>query len=185
MVTIFRKTDAIGRFGGDEFVVLMTSLSHYEVAKTKADEVVKSVVFKCAQKLHIEVSISVGVAACEETDSFDTLFARADQALYEAKNTGKAKVVVYGSRICAVCVDMNDKKEKDSQEFFDYLMKSNGERECPIVAICEENNMEQIKQCMEFEPNEIITLPPEMDTIKRRISRVVLLGISKNKEFFQ
>ncbi len=98
----FRTTDLIGRFGGDEFVVLMTGLSKQGVARRKADEVIRSVMFACSKLDHINVSISVGIAASEPDDNFNTVFARADQALYDAKTSGKAKTVYYGETVSSV-----------------------------------------------------------------------------------
>ena len=105
LTNAFRKTDVIGRFGGDEFVVLMTKLPSLEVARLKAAEIIKSVMFSCSKQLHISTSISVGISYSEHGDTVDTLFARADQALYEAKSTGKNKAVVYGEKVPPIIDD--------------------------------------------------------------------------------
>ncbi|MDD3222561.1 MAG: EAL domain-containing protein [Lachnospiraceae bacterium] len=99
LLSAFRNTDIVGRFGGDEFVVLMTRIPNMEIAKRKAAELVKNVLLTCTKQLNINASISIGLAFSEEGDTMDTLFARADQALYEAKNSGRAKVVVYGEEV--------------------------------------------------------------------------------------
>ena len=98
----FRKTDIISRFGGDEFVVMMTQLTDDTVARRKAEEVIKSVVSACIKKYGITASASIGIARTSATDTQDTLFKKADQALYEAKQTGKAKVVIYGECVPAI-----------------------------------------------------------------------------------
>lgn len=113
----FRKTDIVGRFGGDEFVVMMTQLSNKSVARRKAEEVTKSAMYACLKQLHLDISISIGIAFSTETDTHDSMFERADRALYEAKRTGKAKVVVDGEQVPAI--------EDDCK---------------PVIAICSENS---------------------------------------------
>jgi two-component system cell cycle response regulator len=44
------------------------------------------------------ITISAGVAVAEAGDTVDTLLQRADDALYEAKNGGRNRVVAHGSR---------------------------------------------------------------------------------------
>ncbi|MDD2980619.1 MAG: EAL domain-containing protein [Hespellia sp.] len=94
----FRKTDLIGRFGGDEFIILVHNLSNVDAARRKADEIIKGIMLTGARR-QIQISASIGLARCEQADTFDTVFARADQALYDAKNTGKGKVVIYGEQV--------------------------------------------------------------------------------------
>lgn len=117
LMTSIRKTDTLGRFGGDEFIVLMTSFPNIDVAKRKAEDILKTITFSCAEQLHIDIGISIGIASYVSEDSFDTLFARADQALFDAKNNGKARVMVYGEKVPPISDD--DK---------------------PLVVICGENH---------------------------------------------
>ena len=87
----------IGRYAGDEFVVLLTQSTGSE-AREVADRVVAAV-----RDLKIPlrertgvlgVTLSVGVAAAEpEQHDFESLFAAADRALYEAKRRGRDTVV--------------------------------------------------------------------------------------------
>ncbi len=83
----------------------MTKLSTRESAKRKANEINKAVVFACRQKLNMNVSISIGLSFFEKNDTMETLFARADQALYEAKNNGKGRCVVYGEKVPPILDD--------------------------------------------------------------------------------
>ena len=105
LTNAFRKTDIVGRFGGDEFVVLMTKIQGKDIAKIKAAEVIKSVLFNCAKLFNIHTSISIGLALSEENDSLDSLFSRADEALYEAKRTGKGKYIVSGETVPPIADD--------------------------------------------------------------------------------
>ena len=87
---ILRPTDVIGRYGGDEFVVI---LPH-----TEQDAVV-AIGQRIIERLHqielgeqLTVSASFGVAALKPDDSFRSLFERADAALYRAKQQGRSQV---------------------------------------------------------------------------------------------
>jgi len=86
-----RATDLFARWGGEEFVILFNNIS-LKSAKLKADEIRKQI-----QSLkHITaggVTASFGVAEIKEDDTMKTLLRRADEALYEAKESGRNCVV--------------------------------------------------------------------------------------------
>lgn len=224
----FRKTDVLGRFGGDEFIVLMASLPNQEIARRKADEVVKSVIFNCAEQNQLSISISIGIAFNEKNDTIDTIFARADQALYDAKSTGKGKIVTYGEevppienddkpvilicgedpqlypsialaygssvafanvtsleklkesfaayreRICVICMDTQKKIMEDSDEFYQYVLEQGGGDTIPIIAVCKEGDMNAVKEALKMKIQDILTLPPQIDVIQRRLSRTIM-----------
>jgi len=88
-----RVTDVVGRWGGEEFVVICENTdidSAYVAAEhirryienTKHDKVGKK-------------TVSIGVAEFEDDDTLSTIFKKADEALYEAKHSGKNRVVKY------------------------------------------------------------------------------------------
>jgi diguanylate cyclase (GGDEF)-like protein/PAS domain S-box-containing protein len=92
-----RKIDLVGRYGGDEFVALLP-----ETPVEKATRVVERLRARVAQKtLRFEgqavlVSISIGVAGCDETClRLETLLSHADAALYDAKQAGRNRVAVW------------------------------------------------------------------------------------------
>lgn len=87
----------IGRYAGDEFVVLLTQATGTE-AREIASRLVTSVrEFKVPvrdRQNTLSVTLSVGVAAAEPNQhDFESLFASADRALYEAKRRGRDTVV--------------------------------------------------------------------------------------------
>lgn len=87
---IFRPNDCIGRFGGDEFVVIVDSLPNMEVVVRKAEQI-KQIAFNLTVegKGHI-VTASIGIAIAPQNGrDYDTLFASADKAVYHVKNSGK------------------------------------------------------------------------------------------------
>ena len=94
LTSTIRSTDLIARFGGEEFVLLLT-----ETGRKEAVELIEHLrISVAAQPLQADdgqpfgLTISVGVAALEnddENDSGSRLLVRADQALYRAKNGGR------------------------------------------------------------------------------------------------
>ncbi len=102
----FRKTDVVGRYGGDVFVVMMTKLFSEESAKSKASEIIKEVAVACTKQINVEAFISVGISFSEPGDTIDTLFSRADSALYQVKSTVKGRFSVYGEEVPAVIDDI-------------------------------------------------------------------------------
>ena len=85
----FNENCYTGRFGGDEFIVLINNLSHQEV-KTKFKNLFGY--FDNNTIMGIELKISVGIAtATPENDLFDVkkLMKAADISLYESKQKGK------------------------------------------------------------------------------------------------
>ena len=95
---IFRKEDVCGRFGGEEFVVILpaTNAQNAMIPAEKLREAIKAAGFESQDGEPFTVTVSIGVAELEETEeSIDELINRADIALYEAKQTGKDRTVVY------------------------------------------------------------------------------------------
>ena len=224
----FRKTDIIGRFGGDEFVVLMTQLPDSHVARKKAEEIIKSVLFRCLKQLNVSASVSVGIAISGDRDTQLSLFEKADQALYEAKRTGKAKAVIYGervppirdddrpiilicsedpqvypaialaygegadfanitsfdalrqafasykSRIRTICLDMQKKRMEDSDAFYRFLVENGAGEEIPILAFCQDGNLQQMRDALELQITDLLSLPPHIDILQHKIAAAIM-----------
>lgn len=93
---ILRETDLIGRWGGDEFVLIFAATC-LESAATVAERLRKLIqnTRLVYHKHEISLSISIGVAQVLEGDqSIEKLFNRADKAMYKAKKTGGNAVSV-------------------------------------------------------------------------------------------
>ncbi len=87
---IFRPNDCIGRFGGDEFVVIVDSLPNMEVVIRKAEQI-KQIAFNLTvegKSRFVTASIGIAIAPQNGRD-YDSLFAAADKAVYHVKNNGK------------------------------------------------------------------------------------------------
>lgn len=86
----FRVGDAVGRFGGDEFVVLLVDLPDPSTAERKALQVMQETMKIELDGKNIGVSVSIGIAlAPHDGMTYDDLFQKADQALYNVKSQGR------------------------------------------------------------------------------------------------
>jgi diguanylate cyclase (GGDEF)-like protein/PAS domain S-box-containing protein len=87
-----RKTDLFVRWGGEEFLLItpQTNLAHAEALAEKIRLSVQTARFGEVKQL----SISCGVTDMKDKETMEELMVRVDEALYEAKNTGRNKVVI-------------------------------------------------------------------------------------------
>ena len=94
-----RSSDTAARFGGEEFVVLLPRTDE-EGAKTVADRIRNSFkeVSVDADGERVRTTVSIGVATWRGEGSVEEVIKKADEALYEAKRTGKDRVVVFRDR---------------------------------------------------------------------------------------
>lgn len=93
-----RTTDRLGRYGGEEFLMLLTVTSDETVACVAAERVREATATHdwAAVAPGLKVTVSAGVALCRQGETTEQLFDRADQALYEAKRGGRNRVSVSG-----------------------------------------------------------------------------------------
>ena len=92
-----RDNDMLVRWGGDEFVILITGTTDqaFPIACRLLDAVLTSDFPQGrAQDTIPGISISCGVAGYVPGDTLDSLMARADKAMYQAKHEGRNRVVV-------------------------------------------------------------------------------------------
>lgn len=89
-----RSNDVISRWGGEEFLVLLTEISP-KYAEKIAEKLRYSVEHDQPIKALIDKSltVSIGVVHCHKNKSMEYWLDEADQRLYEAKNAGRNKVV--------------------------------------------------------------------------------------------
>ncbi len=89
-----RKSDFIGRFGGEEFVLLMpgTSLEQGEAVLNQLRMDIRDCPFHFKND-RVTVTISLGYTALNQGDKLEQVFDRADQAMYKAKQQGRDRVV--------------------------------------------------------------------------------------------
>jgi diguanylate cyclase (GGDEF)-like protein/PAS domain S-box-containing protein len=89
-----RASDTVARIGGDEFVVLIESVTNLDEVLVVAGKLVQSLVDEQVGLGLGLPGVSVGVALSEETSNADTLLRQADAAMYSAKQAGRSRVEV-------------------------------------------------------------------------------------------
>lgn len=90
-----RTTDVFARFGGEEFVVLLnnTNRSGALLLAEKIRQHIENTPSYIDGK-EIRYTSSIGVTSLTKRDDKESLFKRADKALYQAKNNGRNRVVL-------------------------------------------------------------------------------------------
>jgi len=92
-----RKQDVIGRFGGEEFIVLLPDMVKQQ-AQEVAEELrvaVENYEFHTGLPKMEKLTISIGVSSSEKGDTLQELFRQADLALYSAKDSGRNYVCIF------------------------------------------------------------------------------------------
>jgi len=89
-----RESDTIFRIGGEEFVLILPNTSVEQAAPTieKLRKAVSNSGFRFKED-KVTIHISAGLTQVNEQDTEESIFERADKALYEAKETGRNKLV--------------------------------------------------------------------------------------------
>ena len=87
-----RPNDLLGRFGGDEFVIVLPN-TNLAAAAQVAERILEALQYVRVANLE-RLSASFGVAELQAEDDYSRLFMRADQALYRAKYQGRHCVAV-------------------------------------------------------------------------------------------
>lgn len=87
-----RQSDALGRWGGEEFLILLPQIN--VAAATNVAEKLRQAIFTAEFGLDEPLSISLGVADLQRGESAGDWIKRADQALYDAKHLGRNQVAL-------------------------------------------------------------------------------------------
>ncbi len=90
---LVRREDLFGRIGGEEFLLVLAETERTALLQL-AERVREAVAASpcLMDEIEIPVTVSIGVAMQQGETEVDTLVARADHALYEAKRTGRNRV---------------------------------------------------------------------------------------------
>ena len=95
LVKALRKVDTCGRYGGEEFVALLPETD--SPASLQVVERVRATIaqasFAVGNALDLRVTVSIGLCAMSQDETLEQLLIRADSALYEAKRSGRNRVV--------------------------------------------------------------------------------------------
>ena len=93
----FSGSDVVGRIGGDEFVIFVRDVEHRKDVYEKTDALVNTISAKENLSIPDNVTISIGLAFSDGTEQdYSALFAKADEALYSSKHSGKSCYSEYG-----------------------------------------------------------------------------------------
>ncbi len=90
-----RETDMVGRYGGEEFLIILPNTRLNEAIEQAARlcKLVREAEFDVGQKSHLTISIGVAEYRIGE-ETWQKFLSRADMALYEAKNKGRDRWAV-------------------------------------------------------------------------------------------
>ena len=96
--SILRDFDVCGRIGGEEFLILLPETNKeesQEVAERIRHFIEVAKISLTNDKPPVQVTVSIGLSSLlSKEDSIDAIINRADQALYNAKNTGRNRVCI-------------------------------------------------------------------------------------------
>ena len=81
--SLLRETDHLSRFGGDEFMAVLPN------ASTEQTLQIAERINQAGKDSNPAWSVSIGIAAFSQTDTYESILTRADNALYQAKSDGK------------------------------------------------------------------------------------------------
>lgn len=96
--TSVRRGDAVARFGGDEFVILLLHAHPQEalIVAQRTLNMLSDKIFLEKKNLSIKISASIGIAGYpEHGDTTDMLIQNADIAMYRVKQAGKNGIAIF------------------------------------------------------------------------------------------
>lgn len=97
MLSVARDEDTVARLGGDEFTIVLKNPQSLEIASEMANRVLKRIAepYRLSDN-DIRISASIGVSmSYPKGDQPEDLLREADDAMYQAKASGKSKVYVH------------------------------------------------------------------------------------------
>jgi len=100
--SVIRESDTLGRWGGEEFVLICPNTNLQEAVHIA--EKIRRGISKLTFSTNLQQTISIGVARYHQRQTVDQWVASADRALYKAKNQGKNQVV-YSSKNIEIVQD--------------------------------------------------------------------------------
>lgn len=92
-----RKTDLLSRFGGEEFCFLFpeTDLNYAALLAERIRDLISKLEFN-SEKNKFSITVSIGISELLNiNDNIENIIKRSDDALYQAKNNGRNRVVVW------------------------------------------------------------------------------------------
>ncbi len=90
LITHTREVDHVGRWGGEEFIVICPKTNKKEAIILA--EKIKDIISLCKFEKVDHITVSMGVSTYKENYSLHTLLSKADEAMYISKSKGKNQV---------------------------------------------------------------------------------------------
>lgn len=99
LLTAVRAGDTVGRFGGDEFIIVCENMG-MRAAKVRADRIRECTAapFEIEER-QVFLNVSVGIALAGPDDTAESMLGGADTAMYRAKSSGGNASVLYHTRM--------------------------------------------------------------------------------------
>ena len=92
-----RFDDILGRLGGDEFIIILKSLTDKNVVSRVCEKIILA--FEKPFDLHGNIAsmgVSIGACICDDNDySIDDVISNSDQEMYKVKNSGKSNYSIF------------------------------------------------------------------------------------------
>ncbi|MDF1874239.1 diguanylate cyclase [Sulfurimonas sp. SAG-AH-194-I05] len=92
IMTSIRRDDSLIRLGGEEFIIFISN-ANINIALRRAENIRTQIQTQMHSHKRLKVTASFGVAQFQEQERMDELFKRIDGLLYQAKESGRNKVV--------------------------------------------------------------------------------------------
>ena len=94
-----RETDAVGRWGGEEFILLLPETG-FKAAATVCEKIrgIMARSSACYQDCQIMVTATFGVSQYQVDGGIEDTLRNADKAMYRGKQAGRDRVVMAGDR---------------------------------------------------------------------------------------
>jgi diguanylate cyclase (GGDEF)-like protein len=89
-----RPKDYAGRFGGEEFIIVLNETSHASALAIAQDllRLIGNAVLVEEDDMRVKVTVSMGLTAVTRHESFEEIYTRADRLLYAAKQNGRNRI---------------------------------------------------------------------------------------------
>lgn len=93
MKNLVGSRDYVARFGGEEFMIILQETD--KVSAFVLAERIRIAIEKYNFEIVGHITISIGIACCNQSTSKETLYEKVDKALYVAKERGRNQVAIY------------------------------------------------------------------------------------------